>query len=263
FISGPVDQEYKIGETVICVDFRDPVETLRVKDITSFIRNKETGNIDFVLKDKDGKVTTHKYIDGTRGTIHTGSIRKIVSNINGVYSGTKIVAKESGRSCFPKKATNIIIGFITDTGGEPMVLCSNCATLWFSDLENFELYEMGSERWKTLEHAPIEMSKIRPQSGDTLLGDGVYTGDNHYYLSFLEGYSRFRFIPENYVNVMGLYADSYAYDKYTEQHTLFSTLPAPRIQKNESTFPGIPNMFGLVHERPSSPFKFTEGIRRI
>lgn len=266
FISGPTDQEYTIGETVIHVNFRDPVETLRVKRITSFIRNKENGNIDFLLEDKNGKMTTHNYIDASKGKIFTGSIRKIVSNINDIYAGTKIVpkAKESGIPGYTKKSVNIIIGFITDTGGEPMVLCSNCTTLWFSDLiEKFELHKFDSKEWKTLEHMPIELSKIKAQPGDLLNGDGVYTGVGNYYLAFLQDYSRMRFIPDAFVNSPNVYPDSYTFDKYTEGHTLFSGLPAPRVSKSTELFSGIPNMFGLIHEVPQSPFKFPEELRRI
>ena len=265
FISGPVDQEYKIGDTVISVDFLHPLETLKIRTITSFVTNKETGDINFILKDKHGKVYTHNYIDGQSGSIRTGSVRKIVNNINGIHAGTKIIAKESKIARFPKKDVNIIIGFIIDTGGEPMVLCSNCSTLWFSDLEKFELYPIKSKKWKTLEHTPIDLSKFKLQSGDLLVGATSFSSNNHSYLAFIDRYTRLRSIPESYVNtVSNSFMDSYPVPKLSNGMITFATLPTPRLYGTRREISGgIPNMFGLIYDDPNSTLKFEKELRRI
>ena len=266
FLDGPVPQEFKIGDNVVLVDYNNPVEMLRVKTITSFIHNSENGNIDFVLSDKDGNMHRHTYVIGETGTVHTGSIRKIVSTVNRISSGTKIVAKTSEYPCFKKGSVNIIIGFITDTGGEPMVLCSNTATLWMSDIQDndkFERCTMKNKKWKTLKHEPIQISKIETQVGDIVKGDGVHMSATDYYVVKTEEYVRPRLIPHNIFNSGTNYPESYTFDKYVDKYTTFAGLPAPRVAKSDSYIKGYPNMFGLIFEDQRSMFYFNENLRRV
>jgi len=265
FIDGPEPQEFKIGDNVVLADYTNPVETLRVKTITSFIRNSENGNIDFVLSDKEGNMHRHTYIDVQRNIIHTGTIRKIVASANRITSGTKIVAKTSDIQPFKKGSVNIIVGFIIDTGGEPMALCSNCATLWLTDLmdtNKFERYTMNHKKWEAMEHDPIDMSTIEPQTGDVLIGDGVHVSSTQYHVVYVDGYARKRVIPRDNFIATGNYPDSYTLDKYFLSNTTFYGIPAPRVNSSEDMFKGSVNGFGLVYEHEHSPFYYNSNLRR-
>ena len=140
--------DFHIGDKVIVTDWRHPLSILQIKTIEGFILNDRDHTIDFALVDKHGKITNQKYVNCDRGLILVGKIRKVTNKIDRVTAGTKIIAKESSISCFPKKDVNIIVAFIIDTGGEPLVLCSNGHTLWYTDmLEKFERVSKKAKRW--------------------------------------------------------------------------------------------------------------------
>ncbi len=149
--------------------------------IQAFKFNESSGNITFILADRDGNLHQEKYVDGQNGFIYVGRIRKITNTFGKLTAGTKIKCKEAGIPHFPMKDVNIIIGFITDTDGpDPLVLCSNCCTLWYSDvLSKFQKITMKAKKWASLKHAPIDVSKIKYQAGDLVQGDlGIsYTYD--------------------------------------------------------------------------------------
>jgi hypothetical protein len=162
------DIEYEVGDNVVVADWREPLEMLRVKRLAGFKFDEENVTLSFILQDKDGKMSSHVMVDAKHGNFAINTVRKITNEYKGVTSGTKIRATEAGIANFPKKDTNIIIGFLYDTHGEiPLVLCSNGLTLWADYmLENFEFIKMGTEDWDKLEHAPLDMKKITLQPGD-------------------------------------------------------------------------------------------------
>ncbi len=133
--SWDMDIEFSIGDKVVVANWKEPAEMLSVKRIDGFVEAKDEGKISMMLSDKNGILSTHLYVDGKNGIVNVGSIRKITNQCGELSAGMKIIAEESGISMFPKKDCNIIIGFIYDTGGEPLVLCSNACTLWYSDVE--------------------------------------------------------------------------------------------------------------------------------
>jgi hypothetical protein len=161
---------FKIGDKVVTSNWINPIEMLKVKTITGF-KTKDNNLLNVLLVDQHGNETEHTYL--YRGaysfTVCIGTLRHIEKEYDGITSGTKIKANKTGIFNFPMKDTNIIIGFLTDTGGNiPLVLCSNGATIWGDDLkENFNLITMSNKKWKSLKHMPIiNQRKFKFQPGD-------------------------------------------------------------------------------------------------
>lgn len=164
-----MDLSFKVGDKVVTSNWENPVEMLIVKTIMGFKTQNKSLNV--LLEDQHGNKTEHTYLYKNRSNfiVNVGTLRHIVQEYNGVTSGTKIKAKKSKITNFPMNATNIIIGFLSDTGGDiPLVLCSNGATLWADDLlENFNLITITNKKWKSLKHVPIiNQSRFKFQSGD-------------------------------------------------------------------------------------------------
>jgi len=160
---------FKVGDKVVTSNWAEPTEMLKVKTVTGFATRNDY-DLNVLLVDQHGNETEHTYIHKTMEnfTVNVGTLRHIEKEYNGITSGVKIKANRSKISNFPMKNTNIIIGFLTDTGGDiPLVLCSNGATLWADELENFNLITMSNKKWKSLKHAPIINQRVfKYQPGD-------------------------------------------------------------------------------------------------
>jgi len=86
----------------------------------------------------------------------------------------KIKCTQAKISNFPKKDINIIVAFLTEGLEEPLVLCSNGCTLWYSTvIEYFKIIPISSPKWKDLEHVPFDPKKINPQNGDVMYIDDM------------------------------------------------------------------------------------------
>jgi len=164
--SNCLDFIFEVGDEVVVSNWSSPIEMLKIKKIIGIGRNNEKRQIEFYLEDKDGNKTSFPYVE--KNCVHIGSVRRIIREYNGLERGSKIVSKTTDAKGFPKDSVNIIIGFINDTGtSEPLVFCSNGLTLWFSDIqEKFDVVERSSKVWNSLNHVPIELSKIEYQPGD-------------------------------------------------------------------------------------------------
>jgi hypothetical protein len=220
-----------------------------VKTIVGFIKD-ESGNILFTLEDKNGNLSNHEYINIERKAVKIGSVRKITNAWEELSAGMKIQANTSGISMFPKKDVNIIIGFLYDTGGpEPLVLCSNLCTLWYSDvMENFDIIKMSDSNWKTLEHAPLNISRMRYQAGDILSGRGYY--DSHFgYLAFRPRDSRT--IRAAQLSYFGQSTDTYTFDRHFTRDITFDGFPNPRLTAKQE------EALGFVHAMPNFHGMFT------
>ena len=265
--SWDLDIDFKIGDKVVVSDWYNPMNMLVVKQIEDFKENKETGDIYFILKDKEGNLSEVRYVIGHKSSVKAGLVRKITNRWEGLDAGTKIVAKEAGISMFPKKDTNIIIGFLYDTGGpEPLVLCSNGCTLWYSDvMSKFELITINNKKWKNLKCAPIASlvkekgrPKIRFQAGDLLtrsnysfgflLHKSVAGNLRAYNLSTYEDYRRTYILNRSFM--------------YDIQMDCF---PNPRLTARQESelgfFPGFPNyhgMFTLTTNKHTNSFFINE-----
>ena len=251
-----LDINFKVGEKVVVSNWNDLPQMLKVWTITGF---KFSGNVlQIELQHKQEKMSV-AYIDFEPSSrqVEVGLIRKVVNEFGGIKAGTKIRAKEKGIPNFPKKDVNIIIAFIVDTGGHPLVLCSNCCTLWMFDLtEKFELVPIESTLWKDLEHAPINLNRIRIQFGDMFKYASSFTSIFTHYMYTLSSYngreSLFRI--EDYSSIAASYSgldrvttrrtsNRYGFitPRYTEAQTLAFTIRRM-----------LPNFHGLYTEVPES-----------
>lgn len=261
-----LDIEFKIGDKVVVSDWVNPTNMLSVKTIQGFAVDEMTGNLDVVLTDKQGTTHTVRYINGRSGVINIGHIRKIVNEYEGLRAGTKIKARETGIAHFPKKDINIIVGFLTDTGGpEPLVLCSNCCTLWYSDVvEKFSKTTMKSKKWASLQHAPIDISKIKYQPGDIIQGNDDYVNDFGWFVFKVHGFRGNKVMQlSNYTQ----YPDYFTLDKYLEVNTHLDYIPTPRVTGKEQaecdTTTAWPNFHGYFFTCEASPYRFMQNERSI
>lgn len=221
------DTEFNIGDRVVCANWENPLDVLTVKTIQGFkIDGTRYGKLSFILADKDGNLSEQLYIDGRSGVVQTGKIRKVTNKIDRLAVGTKIRSNVAGIPCFPKKDVNIIVAFIIDTGTEPLVLCSNGCTLWLSTvLENFKRTTMRSKMWPKMQHAPLDLSKIRFQAGDIINGTRDYK-NNYGYILYDQTTRSMKALPlEKYHMV----PESYTLDEYMERECRLDCIPAPRI----------------------------------
>ena len=221
------DTTFTIGDKVVVANWETPIDILNVKTLQGFKINSENGNISFILLSKDGKLAEEEYINGKLASIRTGYIRRVTNNYDKLSVGTKIIAKESGIVCFPKKDVNIVVAIIIDGPYEPLVLCSNGCTLWYSTVvTKFQKITTKSKKWKTLQHVPIDISKIKFQAGDIINGRRDYKSD-HGYLIFDPSTTRYlKVLPLRYYNS---YPEHNSLDKYFAKDTIFDCIPNPRI----------------------------------
>lgn len=267
-----LDITFNVGDKVVYADWENPINMLIPRTIEAFKTDSRTQQLEFVLSDKDGKLTQVKYITGTgsSGTsapyIHIGKIRKISNTFGRVSAGTKIIAEKGYIPHFPKKDVNIIIGFITDTGGDdPLVLCSNCCTLWFSEMmENFKRVTLKSKRWVDLPHAPIDITKIKLQSGDLLFGASDFTSNAGWMVSKVNRYKNPRILS---LEAFASHPSDYKLDNYVKNHTIFDCIPNPRIGQSEQAkldpVNAWPNFHGLFMESKVSPYIFLKDERSV
>ena len=266
--SNNMNIDFSVGDKVVVADWDNPLEILRIKTIESFMVDEDNHTISFALRDKQENLSTVPYIKGRDGAILTGKIRKVTQELNEITVGTKIIAKEARISCFPKKDVNIIVAFIIDTGGEPLVLCSNGCTLWFSDVfEKFDHISKKSKRWKTLQHANLQPTKIKLQAGDIINGSEYYRRSHGYFISKAPTASagmrtvKFSSYHEN---------DEYqSTDKYFFNDIKLDCIPNPRMnpqaQSTKGFVMGFPNFHGgiSVTEQNHSPYKMIDESGRF
>ncbi len=266
-----LDITFNVGDKVVYADWDNPINMLIPRTIEGFKTDGDSHSLSFVLSDKEGRLTEVVYINGTGsgGTaayIHVGKIRKITNKYGRVSAGTKIVAEKGYIPHFPKKDVNIIIGFITDTGGEdPLVLCSNCCTLWYSEMmENFKRVTMKSKKWPELAHAPIDITKIKLQCGDLLLGLSDFRSSTGWMVSRVQQYKNPRIVS---LGAYASHASDYKVDNYVKNHTVFDCIPNPRIGQSEQakleSVKAWPNFHGLFMESKISPYILLKDERSL
>lgn len=267
-----LDLEFSVGDKVIAANWKDPHDILRVKEIAGFsIVQRDSmsraEDLYFILSDKDGNLTKVKYIYGYSGICNIGLIRKVTNIWNRVSAGTKIIAKESGYSGFPKSTANIIVAFITDTGGDdPLVLCSNGQTLWFSDMMvDFTRVTIRSKKYAYLDHAPMDLSKIKPQAGDLINGTREYkTTEGHLVTYFPKNY---RGLRAQYMEYYTGYPETCGLGSRFNREYIYECIPNPRIRASQveqlGTLSGWPNFHGLFYHSPKSDYHFINEPGRI
>lgn len=257
--------EFKIGDKVVVSNWNDPNDMLTVKQIQGFVTNKNTGEISFTLIDNNNNIYNYPYVKNT-SIIKIGEIRKITNIYNDLSAGMKITANTKGIPMFPKKDTNIIIGFLYDTGGpEPLVLCSNTCTLWYSDvIEKFNIIKKDDVTWKRKKHAPINLSKIKYQAGDLI----KYNNDNSD-----TGFLVYKTQETNVIRATHLYlyysrTDFYSFDNHFIESVTFDCFPNPRMTTSQNIDFGkisaVPNFHGMfIYTAIKSHYNFINDKRSV
>jgi len=257
-----LDISFSVNDKVVVADWVDPMQMLKVWTVTGF----KTDSVDIKLclehKMEKKEVT---YVNILTGDVEVGLVRKVVNELNGIKVGTKIRAKTTGISCFPKKDINMIVAFIIDTGGPSLVLCSNCCTLWIFDLEeNFDLIPPDSKEWNNLQHVPLKLNRIRNQPGDIFV-TSTYSKKLYHYMSVKDrgGYSVY-FSLQNYSNVGAFWG--FESPGYVTSKTRYGFLMPRYSESKEQGFSRrtlFPNFHGLYTEEPRSPMVFRVDRRLI
>ena len=265
FIAGSdFDTTFNVGDKVIVANWDNPIDVLNIKVITKFEYDETENNLYFILKDNNDIITREIYINGDFFNILTGKIRKVVNHYNELYTGMKIKAKETKIVRFPKKDTNIIIAILSDTSTEPLVLCSNGCTLWYSTvIEKFELIDIKSKRWNRLKYEPLEMDKFTIQPGDIVK---YHTDSTTRYLVYLDNRLR---------NLQMISLESYIGQGNDRVNTLYipnlilDCIPLPRINKNMVNINSIRSYYnfhgGEIEESKETIFNFIDykGVNNV
>jgi hypothetical protein len=172
--SADIDIQFRIGDKVVHCNWDNPLSMNIILTITGFyVEMFENKNMLYIMtKDGNDKIVRIPYIDLSNGIINIGKVRSIALEYNGWRTGDKIKASETKIQNFPKKDTNIIIGFLNDTGTKyPLMLCSNHCTQWMHEdvMSKFHHYKKGSPQWIKNKATYNKDMKYKIQSGDLLV----------------------------------------------------------------------------------------------
>jgi len=170
YISNPYnDIDFKVGDPIVYANWDNPEDMLTVSTIDKF-EYDDNDKILYVCSTSLNKNSSFRipFINLIRSKVNVGIIRKVSSHCGGWNSGDKIKANIVGIPNFPKKDSNSIIAFINDGTKYPMALCSNLCTLWMNEdtMAKFTVHPLKSVSWKKIKNSPIELDKIKWQSGD-------------------------------------------------------------------------------------------------
>ena len=180
------DINFKIGDLVVVSDWITPQNMLKIRRIKGFEVDNESFSINMIITgNEENSILKVPYIKIGKdseskikrtGRILLGKVRKVSLEYNGIKAGSKIRAKVAKIPGFPKKDSNQIIAFLTDTGTpHPMILCSNYLTLWANNrtLEKFDIINQDSTKWSKLKiNDNPDINKIKSQIGDLYLHNG-------------------------------------------------------------------------------------------
>jgi hypothetical protein len=255
-----MDINFKVGDYVVIADWANPIEMLKVRRVVSFEVTDNHLYINTIFNNTE--MRKESYINMGNGHIKTGHIRKIASTWGGFCAGDKIRANETRIPHFPKKDVNTIIGFIYDTGTHvPLMLCSNCTTLWAAPevLAKFDIYKKGTLQHKKFANASIDVSKFKVQAGDfykrrnndSLICAWSSCHNNRIIYSGLEdwGYSCLNNMNKDFIE---MYYVRYGF--MTQRYTVNQLHGGSHLQQVR----GYPNMHSGVLFNNSCDFKIME-----
>lgn len=221
--------KFDVGDKVVVAAWETPLDTLNIKTIIGFKYDESKLKISFILTDKNEKISEELYVNGATGFVMAGKIRKVATSYEGLTVGTKIIAKKGGITAFPKKDVNIVVAIIIDSPHEPLVLCSNGCTLWYSNvIKNFDHISIKSSAWTKRDHVPLNSSKIKFQAGDIInsIRNNYYTEEG-LILMYNNNSNTMKVMPLSYYSNRHDY--SYTFDKYVASDAIFDCIPNPRI----------------------------------
>jgi hypothetical protein len=157
------DINYKIGDSVIYINWDEPETMLKIQTITDFIIDNKYFKL--TLVDSSGNLTNVSLINLENGEGDFISIRHACDQINEMKAGMILKPTVKGIQDFPMKDNFEIKAFIIDSK-YPLVLFSNGRTLYFKDMMNNFVIVNNKRALKP----PAEFNlNINPQDGDIFL----------------------------------------------------------------------------------------------
>jgi len=131
-------------------------------------------------------------------------------------------------------------------------------------MNNFKRVTMKAKKWATLNHAPIDITKIKAQPGDIINGITDYKQKAAWLVTRVPDYKTSRMMS---LNTYTSYPDNYTLDGYVRNHTLLDCIPNPRISPTEQGRMEVkaawPNFHGLFIESKISPYRFLDDERSL
>lgn len=260
---------FNVGEKIILFDWTNPQNLIKPKIIHSFFEDDSC--VDVFLKEENSNSTdtatmiSIRLVNKNNNKYSNGVIRKIFESHENVLRNSVIKAKEGGISNFPKKDLNKIIGFIMDAGNEPLVLCSNCCTLWYSDLiEQFDIFSPGEMDNRNI--TPINLDKIKTQDGDLFTYHELVLR-NPIYLIYESIYS---YVSQTLsvisISNINSYFNEVRKSSTFERDYIRHGLILPRLKKTEllrrAKIKGMPNFKGCIYETTQSRLAFRKNEKR-
>lgn len=156
------DITYKIGDSVIFINWNEPETMLKIQTITNFII--EDDYFKLTLEDNSGNSKNVSLINLITGQGEFASIRQVCNQINEMKVGMKMQPIKKGIQDFPMKDNFEIKAFVVDSK-YPLVLFSNGRTLYFEDMmQNFVIVNSKSKR--ALKPSAEFNLNIKMQDGD-------------------------------------------------------------------------------------------------
>ncbi|MGD2071998.1 MAG: hypothetical protein PVG65_00705 [Candidatus Thorarchaeota archaeon] len=267
--------EFSVGDWIVISDWDNPTEMIKPKTITEF-KTEDSGKLYINAKSDDGSIisypfieqdTLRQYTSPNYMFIKTGTVRHITNEYNGIRSGTMIKSNKPRICNFPQKDINMIIGFLTDTGGDiPLVLCSNCCTIWPDQLkEDFEIIPTDDSEQNKLTISPIDLTKIKLQPGDIIITSQRISSDP--VILFSNPYNRgIRYIRTSLYKIASQ-PQIQTFNNETRRNAKPFGFLSPRYTQNQwmefEKVEALPNFYGMFVKNRLSILSFDLDERRF
>jgi hypothetical protein len=155
---------FKVGDRVCIAIWNEPNEMIKRRQITKFIIDDPEKKV--LVETTDGINIRIDPIIINKKILYS-SFKHVETEYMDLKSGMVIKPKRIGISCFPRKSNYRIIGFIrVNFSNIPLVLMSNCCTLWpFQITNDFDITQ-------NINVEDPDLTKIKLQANDLLNIDG-------------------------------------------------------------------------------------------
>lgn len=172
----PSLKPFKVGDQIAIALWKEPLEMIKRRVITKFIIDNEKESV--YIETNDGEKNRIDPIIVNEYILYS-NFKHIETEYEDLKAGMVVKPSRAGISCFPKKSNYRIIGFIYNNFCPiPMVLMSNCCTLWpfqikdhFSLTQNINVENPDIEKIKIkdLDMFHSDKTKICDKYADTIL----------------------------------------------------------------------------------------------
>ena len=244
------DIDFKIGDKVFVGDWsKGNIDPFKLRTIESFVIDNSKGWLNIVTNDSSGILLNTPYIANNRVT-RVGMVRKAVSEFKNIKRGDVLKCKVKGYVDFPMVAKNSVLGIITDSAADAMIVFSNGCTLWWSDVKNFSVLEHGTidestfntDQFKKFPIAPGNMYMTRDRLYPYIIMEYI---NNVNELASMNANKNSRLKLINHMNGSSVCSASEADIKYYATSPF--GLPVPRLGGTEYVAKTIHSAIPSVH----------------